>query len=113
LIKLAEEFADFIEKLNKEPIEIQLEKLKDVINKLVDITEKFINNYTIELGIIHNKIITLDTKILKSTLPKIEVIACSPPPPPPNSRPIGDENVRTDVLAEIKGLFKKNGDRGK
>lgn len=107
---MAEEFVEFMEKLKQEPVKEQLSKLKSVVLVLVDLLEKFIDNYTIELSIIHNKIIKLETNQMKSKLPKIEVLSVQQQPSP-NNRPIGDESVRTTILGEIKELFKENGEK--
>ena len=110
---MAEEFADFMTELNQKSLKEQVEELQKVISGFVDITEKFINYYDMELSIIHNKIIKLETNQMKSKLPKIKVLSAQPPPPPPQQRPIGDERVRTSVIGELKNLFKINGDEKK
>lgn len=106
---MAEEFAEFIKKLNKEPIEEQVAKLKNVVFKLVNITENFIKYYDMEHSIINNKIIKLETAQIKAKLPKIKVLATPPPPPPPQARPVGNNGVRTAIMSELKELFKNKG----
>jgi len=104
---MTKEFAEFINELNKEPIEKQVSELKDVISKMVVIIERFIDNYIVELEIIHNKIISLETKEMKSKLPKITVLSTPTPPPPPQKRPIGNENIRKMIIGELKEVFNK------
>lgn len=104
---MAEEFADFIKDLNTKPLKEQVKELQGVVSNLVGLVEKFINNYTIELSVLNNKIISLEAKLISSKLPKIEVLATSPPPPPPDKRPIGNENVRGAIMGELKALFDK------
>jgi hypothetical protein len=103
---LAEEFAEFISILNNQKPEDQLGELKIVVGKMVDLIVKFVDNYTNELEIIYNKIISLETKRLLSETQKLERLT-----PPPNlnpSRVIGREKVRIAVLGELKDIFKKN-----
>ena len=104
---MAEEFADFIKELNKKSLEEQVIELELITSKLVNITEKFINYYDMELSIIHNKIIKIETNQLRSKLPKIKELATSAPPPPPQKRPIGDNDVRTTLMNELKEIFRK------
>ena len=106
---MAEEFADFIKQANKKSLEEQVIELQTGVGKLINITEKFIKYYDMELSKITNKMIKLETEQMRGKLPKIEVLI-PPPPAPPNTRPIGDENVRVDVMGELKGLFKKHGE---
>nr|BDI55159.1 MAG: hypothetical protein [uncultured archaeon] len=103
---MAEEFAEFMKDLNDKPIEEQLTELKQTLSKLVDIIVKFIDNYTIELEILHNKIITLETKDID--ISDIVALTPIPTPPPPQHRPIGKEGVRVAVLGELKGIFLKH-----
>lgn len=102
---MAEEFADFIIKLNQEPVEEQLEKLKEIVSVLVVLIEKLVKNCDMEFSAIKNKIISLETKKMNVKLPKIKVLAISPPPPPPQKRPIGNENLRSTIMGELKNLF--------
>jgi len=103
---MAEEFAEFMENLNGKTTEEQLTELKQTLSKLVDIIVKFIDNYTIELEILHNKIITLETKDID--ISDIVALTPIPTPPPPQYRPIGKEGVRIAVLGELKDIFKKH-----
>lgn len=105
---MAEEFVEFMEKLKREPIEEQLSKLKQVVSKMVVIIEKFIYNYDMELNKLYNMVTSVETKILKSELSKVEILSVSSPFPPLEQRPIGDMNVRGAIMKEIKTLFKKN-----
>ena len=86
---------------------------EDVVSNMVGLITrfivKFVDNYTIELEIIYNKILALETKEMKSKLPKITVLSTSAPAPPPQIRPIGNENVREVILGELKDLFNKKG----
>lgn len=103
---MAEEFAEFINKLNREPIEDQLTKLKGVVGKMIDLIIRFVDYYTNELEIIDNKIISLETKMLTFETPDLDKLT-----PPPNFNPprvVGRENVRVAVLGELKDIFKKH-----
>ena len=100
---MAEEFADFMEKLKQESVEEQLSKLKSVISVLINQLERFIDNLTMELNTIHNKITKLETKQINAKLPKIEVLSTQ------QQQPIVNENLRSSVLGELKNLFKING----
>ena len=107
---MAEEFAEFIDKLNHEPIEDQLAKLKNVVGKMVDLVIKFVDNYTNELEIINNKIISLETKTIHySTTPNITELERLTPPPNLNPpRVVGNGDVRVAVLKELKDIFQKH-----
>lgn len=110
---MAEEFADFIKELNKKSLEEQVIELKVITNKLINITENFIKYYDMELSIIHNKIIKIETEQLRRKLPKIKKLA-TPSSVAPNNRPIVNENVRGAIMSEIKKIFKqKKNDKNK
>lgn len=104
---MAKEFAEFILELNKKPLKEQVEELKKVVSGLVNLLERFVKKYTMEFSAIQTKMIKLETKQIRSKIPKIKVLVTQPPPPPPQTRPIGNENVRIDVLGELKELFEK------
>ena len=61
---MAEEFAEFMKKLNSKPIKQQLKELSNVVVNIINLIHDFIDSYTIELGVIHNKIITIETKLI-------------------------------------------------
>lgn len=108
---MAEEFAEFMDKLNHEPIEDQLSELKGAVGKMVDLIIRFVDNYTNELEIIHNKIISLETKMLTSNITELDRLT-----PPPNFNPprvVGNGEVRVAVLKELKDIFQKQKDMGK
>lgn len=105
---MAEEFADFIIKLNQEPAEEQLEKLKEIVSVLVVLIENLVKSCDVEFINIKDKIISLETKLMIINLPKIDASAVpSPPPPPPQKRPIENESVRSIIMGELKSLFKE------
>ena len=102
---MAEEFAEFMDDLNHKPIENQIAELKSIVISMVNLIERFVDNYTNELEIIHNKIISLETKKLTEELPDIERLT-----PVPNlnpSRVVGRQNVRNAIIGELKDIFNK------
>ena len=74
---MAQNFSEFITKLNKEPIETQLAKIKQLVGSLTDFLEKLITYYDNELGKIHYKIISLEAKNLIINLPKPKITPSS------------------------------------
>ncbi len=100
---MAEEFAEFINKLNKEPIEKQVAKLKHVVINMVDLIQRFIDKYSIEFEIIRNKMISLEAKTMITKLPEIKPL----PIPPPQKKPIDKGSVRTAILEELKEIIKE------
>lgn len=100
---MAEGFAEFINKLNKEPIEKQVAELKHVVINMVDLIQRFINKYSIEFEIIRNKMISLEAKIMITKLPEIKPL----PIPPPQKKPIDKGSVRTAILEELKEIIKE------
>lgn len=105
---MAEEFAEFMDKLNHEPIEEQLSELKGVLGNMVDLIIKFVDNYTDEIEIIYNKIISLETKMLTSNMTELDKLTPLPKLNP--ARIIGREDVRGVVLKELKDIFQKQKD---
>ena len=104
---MAEEFAEFMKKLNSKPIKQQLKELSNVVVNIINLIHDFIDSYTIELGVIHNKIITIETKLInKDNKDQGKIIEPVEPVLNP-SRIIGNENTRSAVMGELKGLFKK------
>jgi len=103
---MAEEFAEFMNKLNHEPMENQLSKLKGVVGKMVDLIIRFVDNYTNELEIIHNKTISLETKMLTSNITELDKL--TPPPGFNPPRVVGRGKVRVAFLKEVKDIFQKH-----
>jgi len=105
---MAEEFSMFMDKLNHEPIEDQVAELKGVVVNMVNLIMRFIDNYTNELEVIYDKIISLETKKLIKELPDTEKFT-----PVPNLNPtrvVGRENNRQAIMSELKDIFnKRNG----
>jgi len=113
---MAEEFAEFMDDLNRKPEKDQLTELKDVVVSLVNLVQKLIDGYTTELEIIHKKINSLETKniALKTksiVIPNIDIDIDTLTPPAP---PIKKEGVRKALIGELKFMFderkKANGD---
>lgn len=99
---MAQDFSEFITKLNKEPIEKQLTKLKQLVGSLSNFLERLITYYDDELGKIHYKIISLEAKDLIVNLPKPKI----PPLPPPIVRE-KIKSVKSAIRKELKELFKE------
>ena len=95
---MAQDFSEFITKLNKEPIEKQLAELKQLVGRLSVFLEKLIIYYDDELGKIHYKIISLEAKDSIIDLPKPKI----PPPPPINKK-----YDRSVMLKELKEIIKE------
>ena len=104
---MAEEFVDFLKGLNNKSIEDQLEELKKVVNKMIDLFVNFLDNCTFEFNVINKKITSLETKLINKGQEKIIE------PPLNSSRNIGNENTRIALMGELNNLFNKKNNLGK
>lgn len=107
-----EEFAYLIEKLNKEPLEKQVNALHKVVFEMTNFFQSFVYNFNTELSNIHNKITSLEAKKM--------ITAVSHPPmspkslnqlnqPKPNGK--GLVPIRSAILNELKALFEKHSEK--
>ena len=105
---MTEEFNKMMNTLNKKPMEIQIKGFTKILEIMVNILHKFIDNYYLELEIINNKILALETKDIIADLPRTIALTPLPTPPPPQNRPVGIQSVRTAVIGELNDIFKKH-----